>query len=106
MLPGTHIYQQCASQHTGAVLPPYCRGVEDSSIALPDNKRDYTVHLLNRLLIGGEDKPTRGLMRNAVVDLHEKHKSANAALLWRTGVHHPHCNRRGPLCCIRHGAGR
>ena len=52
----------------------------DSSITLPDKKRDYMVHLLRLLLIGGADKASRSLMQTAVSELREKHKGANAAL--------------------------
>ncbi|BDA48582.1 probable crinkler effector protein 8 [Coccomyxa sp. Obi] len=56
------------------------RNVVDSSISLPDNKRDYMVHLLKRMVIGGEDKVSRNLMPSAVKELRSKHKGANAAL--------------------------
>ena len=37
-------------------------------------------HLDNVLVIGGEDKPKRELMRKAVQELIDKHKGANPAL--------------------------
>ncbi len=47
---------------------------------MPDKKREYLVHLSRRLVIGGEDKPLRSLMKKAVTELLDKHKGANATL--------------------------
>ena len=57
-----------------------CRDKEDASITIPDKRRDYMQHLDNRLVVGGEDKPKRELMRKAVQELLDKHKGANPAV--------------------------
>jgi len=58
----------------------FCRNTEDTSITVPDKRRDYVQHLDNVMVVGGEDKPQRHLMRQAVRDLLDKHKGANPAL--------------------------
>ena len=58
----------------------FCRDKEDASITIADKRRDYMQRLDNRLVVGGEDKPKRELMRKAVQELLDKHKGANPAV--------------------------
>ena len=62
-----------------------CRDTEDASITIADKRRDYMLHLDNVLVVGGEDKPKRELMQQAVQELVAKHKGANAAVYGELG---------------------
>ena len=63
----------------------FCRDKEDASITIADKRRDYMQHLDNVLVVGGEDKPRRELMRKAVQKLLDKHKDANPAVYSELG---------------------
>ena len=58
----------------------FCRNTEDASITVADKRRNYMQHLNNVMVVGGEDKPHRRLMHEAVKDLLDKYKGANPAL--------------------------